>query len=91
MLISNPKAYNDDQILNYVNEIKGETTVAISNFSNEPKTLKTGLMVGFYEKLGDETNSVNVTNDLGNNWTKWRSIEYSVKSCGQSGQIVVGA
>jgi hypothetical protein len=31
------------------------------------------------------------SNDLGNNWTDWRSTEDSVKSGGQSGQIVVGA
>jgi hypothetical protein len=50
-------------------EKKDETSVDINNFSNEPKTLKAQSMISFYEKLGDETTLINVTNDLGNNWT----------------------
>ncbi len=34
---------------------------------------------------------VNFINDLGNNWTDRRSNEDSVKSGGQSGQLVTGA
>jgi hypothetical protein len=72
MLVSNPKTYTKDQLLipNSVNEIKGgKTSVAIGNYSNDPKTLRAGSMVGFYEKLDDATTLVNVTNDLSNNWT----------------------
>jgi hypothetical protein len=47
-------------------------------------------MVGFYEKLGDATTLVNVIKDFGSNWRDWRSTEDSVKSDGQSGQIVAG-
>jgi hypothetical protein len=94
MLIGNPKTYTKGQLLipNSVNKIKGDKTyVATSNCSHEPKTLRAGSMVGFYEKLDDATTLVDVTNDLGNNWTDWRSNEDSGKSGGQSGQIMVGA
>jgi len=54
----------------YVNEIKGgKTSVAIRNFNNEPKMHRAIFVVGFYEKLDNATTLVNVTNDLGNNWT----------------------
>ncbi len=91
MLIGNPKTYTKDQLLipNSVNKMKGgKTYVAISNGSHEPNTL--GAMVGFYEKL-DATTLVDVTNDLGNNWTNWRSTKDSGISGGQCGQIMVGA
>ena len=96
MLVSNPKTFTKDQLLipNSVNEIKGgKTSVAINNSSNEPKTLRAGSMVGFYEKLDDETTLVNVINDMGNNWINWRSNEDSVKSgdqwsnSGRSGKL----
>jgi hypothetical protein len=65
MLVSDPKSYTKDQLLipNSVNEIKGgKTYAAISNFGNEPKTLRAGSMVSFYEKLNDATILVDVTN-----------------------------
>jgi hypothetical protein len=39
----------------------------------------------------DATTLVNVTNDFGNNWRNQRSTENSIKSGGQSAQIVDGA
>jgi hypothetical protein len=39
-----------------MNEIKGgKTSVAIGNYSNDPKTLRAGSMVGFYEKPDNAT------------------------------------
>jgi hypothetical protein len=89
---SNPKAYTKHQLLipNSVTDIKcGESTVAISNFSDEPKRIKLGTMIGFYEKLDDATTLIKITNDLDNNGTHWWSTEESVNSGGQSGQGVV--
>jgi hypothetical protein len=89
---SNPKAYIKHQLLipNSVTDIKcGESTVAISNFSNEPKRIKLGTMIGFYEKLDDATTLIKITNDLDNNGTHWWSTEESVNSGGQSGKGVV--
>jgi hypothetical protein len=53
MVASNLKNYTKYQLLipNSVTDIKcGETTVAISIFSNEPKRIKARTMIGFYEK-----------------------------------------
>jgi tRNA U34 5-carboxymethylaminomethyl modifying GTPase MnmE/TrmE len=50
MLVSNPKSYTKEQLLipNSVNEIKGgKTSVAVSDFGNQPKILIAGSMVGF--------------------------------------------
>jgi hypothetical protein len=92
MVPSNPKACTKHQLLipNSVTDIKyGETTVAICNFSNEPKRIKAGTMIGFYEKLDDATTLIKITNNLDNNRTHWWSIEESVNSVGQSGQGLV--
>jgi hypothetical protein len=92
MVPSNPKAYTKYQLLipNSVTDIKcGETTVGISNFSNELKRIKAGTMMRFYEKLDDATTLIKITNDLDNNGTHWLSTKESANSVGQSGQGVV--
>jgi hypothetical protein len=92
MVPSNPKANTKYQLLipNSVTDIKcSETTVGISNFSTEPKRIKAGTMIGFYEKLDDATTLIKITNDLDNNMTHWLSTEESANSGGQSGQGVV--
>jgi hypothetical protein len=92
MVTSNPKANTKYQLLiqNSVTDIKcGETTVGISNFSNEPKRIKAGTMIGFYEKLDDVTTLIKITNDLDNNGTHWLSTKESANSVGQSDQGVV--
>ncbi len=75
MLVSNIKSYTNEHLLipNSVNEIKvGKTSVAISNFSNEPKILRGAFkMIGYYEKLDDMTILLNFSNDLSNNRTDW--------------------
>ncbi len=74
MVPSNPKACTKHQLLipNSVTDIKcSETTVAICNFSNEPKRIEAGTMIGFYEKLNDATTLIKITNDLDNNGAHW--------------------
>jgi hypothetical protein len=74
MVASNPKTLTKYQLLipNSVTDTKcGETTVGISNFSNGPKRMKAGTMIGFYEKLDDATTLIKITNDLDNNRTHW--------------------
>jgi hypothetical protein len=92
MVASNPKAYTKYQLLTpySVTDTKcGETTVAICNFSNEPKRIKAGTMMEFYEKLDDAKTLIKITNDLDNNRTHWWSIEESVNSGSQTGKGVV--
>jgi hypothetical protein len=97
--------YNKNQLLipNSLADIKkGEASVAISNFSNESKRIKAGTMVGFYEKLKDDTKVLRLPNIMSNETKTGKAVqsESATANCGsdevcatllRSEEVVIGS